>query len=348
MKKSLIIFGVLFLLTPLLFAVDGLNEFEFDDTIEQVQETAMGKCTIGQVHKSTRWGWKTFLDCNGYKFKKGVNVYLLFEFADGNLTRIYAVSKKIDDYLSFRYPHQYYNYLLPMKNVNSQHGSSNLADQLIYMDKVHQLGDQYIYTTFFHKGKWEWEFRYERSNHKKVEKRFKVEQLEDEQEKGVRKWNSFTFDDTYDRVQKEIEGLCSETKITSDLDTKKYIDCLDFTFIGEKVKIRFGFIQLKLVKVELELKRKWYGILLPILKKKYDFPYTELKENRLYYPYIEFPDKNVKLFHRLENNSETVFVSLRYLKEGVEDTDQYKNIEKPKKKVFKKIKSREEKIMDNI
>jgi len=348
MKRLQLTLLIIFLLAPLLYAFGGLDDFDFNDTIEKIQETASGKCTLGKLQKSTRWQWKAFLDCSDYKFKKNVSVYLLFEFADGNLTRIYAVSKKIDNYLSFRYPHDYYDHLLPLKQSNFNHHDGNLADQLIYQDKVHKLEKQYVYTTYFHEGKWEWEFRYERPNHKKMEKRFKEKQLDHEKQKGVKKWNSFSFDDSYDQVKKEIEGLCSATRITSDLDTKKYIDCLDFSFLGEKIKVRFGFVELKLVKIELVLKRKWYAILLPILKKKYDFPYIELKENQRYYPYIEFPDKNIKLLHRLGDQSDAVLVSLKYLKGGVEDTDQYKNVEKPKKKVFKKIKSREEKIMDNI
>ena len=164
MNKFILIFLVFFLLVSNTFAADGYSVFDFGDSLETTLNKGKELCRFGEMKKDTRWLWKSYLDCSGFRFKRGTYVKLFFHFSDDHLVKIYVVSKVIKDYFLIRYPE--HNYLVPLMEKKPSKRMKNLADDLIFRDKVHVLGKEYRYLTFFYKGGWEWEYLYEKPRNK--------------------------------------------------------------------------------------------------------------------------------------------------------------------------------------
>ncbi|MCP4757221.1 MAG: hypothetical protein GY866_40680 [Proteobacteria bacterium] len=345
--KRIVVLSVLFMLVISKgFAVDGFRDFEFGDTSDTVFEKGSKLCRFGKLKSDTRWPWKSYLSCSDFVFKKKVKATLYFQFSDDDLARIYVVSKDIDNYFLIR--HSRKDRLLPLSRPKSRRSVENLADDLIVQDQVHVLENEYRYTTFFHEGTWEWEFVYADTDAIRKDRIKEQEQLEEEVDKGVKGWRKFVFDDSDETIKEKLEGICSQTKLFSGIQARKNIYCSSFPFMEKKIDVLFGFVEDKLVKIELKLQLDWYKRLLPLLKKKYGQPYTELPDNKFYFPYIEFPEDNILMSHKVEELSpDKVWVSLKYLNAGFID-DLELGVEKKTKKKLRKKKSTSEKLMDNI
>lgn len=318
--RILSLFIVFLSLCSMALAADGFREFEFGDRIEEVRENGAKLCRFGEYQKDTRWLWRSKIDCTGYPFSKEVQARLFFFFSKDVLARIFVVSKDIDNYFLKRYPD--HSYLVPLEPPSDKSRSMNLADKLLVRDKVHQLGNEYRYTTFFHNGKWEWEYMYERPGYQNSENALKEDQLEEEAEEGVTGWSKFNFGETAEQIKQKIEGMCSSIAVDLDIQRNEILTCRDFSFLNQRIPLAFYFLQNELVKIELQLEKDWYSRLRTELKKKYGLPYKELTENDLYFPYIEFPKAGIALVHkRDENDPENIFILLKYLREGYQDKD---------------------------
>ncbi len=344
--KRLVWCTILLLSINSAFAADGFREFKFGESLDSIQKTGRKLCRFGKVEKHTRWTWITRIDCTDYQFKGNVKARLFFEFSDDELVKVFAVSRNIQNYLLLR--HSEYNYRLPLKSDLHKSSSSNLADVLLLKDKVHQLGDEYRYTTFYYQGKWEWEYLYEKKGNRDDQRRRKEDQLAEEEEGGVAGWDKFKFDESEEVIKDKLEGMCSKiTAVSGDeVDT---VSCDDFTFLGKKVSVSFLFDDAGLVKIELKLTSDRYAELLPLLKRKYGLPFLELYENNIYFPSIEFPMANVVLAYKRDNGEdENVWLTLKYMKQGYEDRDQTTIWQKLKSEPGRVPRSKLEKIMDSI
>ena len=346
--KLLIWIVCLILSTVTATAADGFKEFEFGDSVQTTINKGEDLCRFGKEQKNTRWSWISEIECTDYLFNGNIKVKLYFQFADDELVKIYVVSRNIKNYFLIRKPD--HNYLVPRSSKDSRKNLANLADQLLFKDKVHQLGDEYRYTTFFFDGQWEWEYYYVNKGYEKSEKDRKNDLLEDESEGGVKGWKKFNFGDQTSVIKEKLQGMCSSLQVTSGQENSEMLLCQDFLFLDKKIVVLFLFQSAELVKIELLLTPDWYETLLPLLKKKYGTPYSELTENRLYYPYIEFPKANIVLnFKRSDNSQTEINLVLKYLKEGYQDEDLFKlqeekKVESPKTKEQGKT----EKILESI
>jgi hypothetical protein len=328
------------------FAADGFREFDFGESPDEIQKVGRAHCSFGKIEKHTRWEWIKRVDCKGYRFKGKTKARLFFEFSDDELVKVFVVSRVIKDYFLIRYPE--FNYRLPLKSPSNHSSISNLADKLILKDKVHRLGDEYRYTTFHYAGKWEWEYMYERKGNPDDERRRRIELLEDEEESGVGGWDKFKFKETEEAIKDKLAGMCSNIKVLSGSDLGS-VTCDDFTFLEKKIGLLFFFDDEGLVKIELKLTPDWYPKLLPLLKRKYGLPFLELKENELFFPAIEFPKANVALAHKKDGAvSKDVWLALKYIRQGYEDTDQTTIRQKLKSKPDRAPRSKSEKILDSI
>ncbi len=338
-------FSVLF--SGILSAANGFREFEFGDSSKEVMDSGSGICRFGELEKHTRWNWRSQLDCNGYLFKENTRTRLIFQFSDDELVKIYVVSRYIKDYFLIRNPE--YNYLLPLNPAESNSSSNNLADRLLLKDKVHYLGKEYRYTTFFYQGKWEWEYLYEKKGNKRDDKDRKEEQLEEEMEGAGIGWSKFKFDESESEIKMKLEGMCSSISVLSGGGDDQLLKCNDYVFLDKKIAVLFYFKESGLMKIELKLTQEWYNILLESLKRKYGFPYLEVGKNDHYYQSIEFPKANVILAYKRDidvNNS--VWLSLKYVKEGYVDEDQFR-VQQRKKAVPERLKkTKKERILDSI
>ncbi len=343
--KLFFIFSLTLLLFINVFAVDGFREFAFGDDTKTVMEKGRRLCRFGEVQKDTRWKWKTYLSCTSYQFKKETRVKLFFHFSDDKLVKIYVVSKDIDNYFLIRYPE--HNYLVPLIDPKLKKRTANLVDKLVLQDKVHTLGKEYQYTTFFYQGKWEWEYLYEDPRNKKRELKKREVQLKEEAEGGVKGWKKFNFNESDETIKEKLKGMCSSISVFSVGQDKENLICHEFTFTEKKIDLIFLFYNAGLVKIELKLEQEWYQKLLPLLKRKYGKPYVELTQNMLYFPYIEFTKANVVLsYKRNESKNRESWVSLKYLREGYLDGST--PLDNLKLKFDRDGKSEAEEILDNI
>ncbi len=328
------------------FAADGFREFKFGESPETIQEVGLKLCRFGKVTQHTRWEWIKRLDCTGYKFKGAIKARLFFEFSEDELVKIYVVSKHIEDYFLIRDPE--FNYRVTLKPALKKSGSTNLVDNLLFKDKVHRLGDEYRYTTFFYQGNWEWEYMYERKGNRDDERRRRTDLLDDEEESGVSGWDKFDFGEVEADIKSKLEGMCSNISVTSngDLDS---ITCDDFVFSGEKIRVIFLLDQAGLGKIELQLTSEWYAKLLPLLKRKYGLPFLELKKNNYYYPAIEFPKANVVMAYKRDNSdAQQVWLTLKYMRQDYEDKDQTNFRKKAKDGPDAIPRTKSEQLMDSI
>ncbi|MBU2515622.1 hypothetical protein KJ966_30260 [bacterium] len=341
------VFSILF--SGVLSAANGFREFQFGDSYKEVMDSGKELCKFGELEKHTRWNWKSELDCKGYLFKENTRTRLIFQFSDDELVKIFVVSKDIKDYFLIRNPE--YNYLLPLKPSTLNPTSTNLADKLLFKDKVHYLGDEYRYTTFFHKGEWEWEYLYEKKGNQRDDIRRKEKQLEEEMEGGVIGWSKFKFDEPESEIKMKLEGMCSSISVLSGGGVDQLLQCNDYVFLDKKIAVLFFFKESGLMKIELKLTGEWYDLLLESLKRKYGFPYLELDKNDYYYRSIEFPKANVILAYKSgENGNDSVWLSLKYVKEGCEDEDQVQiqMRQKGKTKPEELKKTKTERVLDSI
>ncbi len=347
MKNVLVVTVLILFFSSSSFAVSGFREFKFGDSVETVKKKGEKLCRFGKATKDTRWFWKFHIECSDFKFKRGIKTKLFFQFSEDELVRIRVVSKDIEDYLLVRHPR--FRYLVPLPRDESLNTAVNLADELMIKDKVHLIDKGYRYTTFFHDGAWEWEFTYELADFQEEENTREQDQLEEEEEKGLPGWKKFNFSDSHETIKEKVEGLCSSSKTSIDAHGSRVLICHDFHFMDEKIDLLFIFESGMLVKMELRLEKKWYEVLLPMLKQKYGQPFVELGKNKLYFPYIEFPKVGIVLSHRVEESSnKTVWISLKYLKEGYIDSDVLVGDDQAPKTEEKKKKGRSEEIMDSI
>ncbi len=330
-----------------LYGADGFREFSFGDSPDEIMNAGQEVCRFSDLEKHTRWEWKSHLTCRNYPFTKKKKAYLAFEFIEEELVKIWILSKEIKEFFLIRYPE--YSYLTPLKKPDTKGELLNLKDRLLKKDKVHRLGKEYRYTTFFYKGKWEWEYYYEKKGNPKDEQRLIRNQLEKELEAGVVGWNKFKFDDSETETKRNLEGMCSNITVVTGGNNDQQLQCDGFVFLDKKVTIFFNFVATGLVKIELKLTEDWYDSLLNSLKRKYGLPYLELTKNSYYYPSLEFPKDNVVLaFKYYSNESSEASLSLKYLKEGYIDKDQVQTKRKIKGKETPIKKTKSEKLLDSI
>jgi len=330
-------------------AVEGFKNFRFGDSYRVVSEKGQGQCEFAKPVKDSRWTWLTAVECQNFFFKEGVRVKLYFLFSDDRLIQINVVSRDIPNYPLIRQVGRHYDYLLPIAKAKAEKPISNLADKLIFQDQVHLLEPGHRYTTFFYQGTWEWEFWLADVDALARNQERERETIEEEQQKGLKGWNRFIFGDSADIIKEKLEGLCSETRISSDLDQRKTILCKQFPFVEVKIEAHFFLVQDELVKIELRFPAEWYEALRDQLKRKYGLPYRELEENGIYYPYIEFPEKNVLLLHYWGSPDRTAIgVTLIYYREGFKDFGLTESVGKGVEEPFKRPKSTADKILENL
>lgn len=325
-------------------AADGFREFNFGDSLASTQKKGEGLCRFGEEKQNTRWTWISETECIDYSFKGKIKVKLLFQFADDELVKIFVISKDIKDYIEFRYSN--YNYLVPILDSENK-ANTNMSEQRLIQDKVHQLGDEYRYTTFFHNGKWEWEYYYEKKGYRRQELTRREKQLEKENELGVEGWKKFKFGDNTSTLKDKLEGMCSSLEVVSGDDLSEMLTCKEFSFLNQKIDVLFLFQSDALAKIELILDQSMYQTLLPLMKKKYGAPYLELVKNQRYHPYIEFPASNVVLVHKKRDGK--VATALKYLRTGYKDADRFKAKTKDKNRSSDlPKKGKTEMILDSI
>lgn len=344
MKGLLIFLTLLFLSQGSLFAVNGFREFRFGYSPKRVQEEGKKRCTFGKYQQDTRWNWKSTLECSNYRYK-GIKTVLYFEFIDDELSRIIVLSRKIPHYSILRRPEEML--LKPMRSQKGSHGK-NLADILMFEDKSHQMEPGLTMTQFFYSGNWEWELEYKVDNYQSIVRRKNKAQLDEETEQGVKGWNLFKFDDSLETVQTNLKGFCKNTKIVASLRSpnRKDLFCYEYNFQGDAITIRFSFQTGKLVRINLQFPKKWYSILLPLLKRKYSYPYREVPENPYYLPFIYFPKMNIVLFtHQQDQKTGKALVTLRYQKEGFVG---FKKIKRKKRVIQKKKIPRQKTLEENV
>ena len=210
----------------------------------------------------------------------------------------------------------------------------------------------YKYINFLHDGSWQWEFVYEDIQFLQEDIEKQENQLAEEADKGLTNWNDFLFDEDDQAIEKKLEGFCSARKTIAALNTRKVIHCSDFKFMNAKIDVFFGFESDGLVSIELNFEPKWYETLLPLLKKKYGdpgSPYSELKKNDSYYPYIEFQEKNILLIHKvgLPPKNE-VSVSLFYYKEGYLEKKELQGDAGKEKTPNEKVREKTKQLLDSL
>lgn len=346
-KQGLMVLMACLLCIHTLQAADGFREFQFGDSPAVVERISRGLCQYGGTIANTRWHWKSRAVCRDYRFKEDTTATLYFFFSEDELTRIHVVSRYIPDYLLLR--HSNYQYLTPKTPpAGESQTSSNLADRLLYKDNIHQLGDEYRYITFFHEGRWEWEYIFELKGHAEAEAKRKKEVLEEEAEAGIAGWNQFNFNESQSAVKEKLEGVCSQMEINpgTRIDT---LWCKEYPFLEEKIDLFLIFASGGLSMIELRLSTEWYETLVPLLKKKYGMPYRELKDNDIYYPSIEFPKANVAMIYkRSSDQKDGLFVVLKYLKRGFEDVDLRWKKGKAPGKEDEQARGEKQRILDSI
>lgn len=334
-------------LSSVAIAADGFRVFEFGDDVETVLTKGQSLCRFDEVYKDTRWPWKSYVECRGFDFKDGILVKLYFDFTDMNLVKILVVSKDIPEYKLLR--NGDHKYLVPLAQRSDPSSLKNVADRLILRDKVHKLKGEFKYTTFFYNGNWEWEYQFEKPGNEEEEKSRKQEQQEDEKEKGLTGWTKFEFGDSNEKTKQKLEGMCTAIKVISGKQNTEVVRCSDFVFLKNKVTAQFTHQDSKLVKVELLLNSDWYDRLLPLLKKKYGFPYIEVAKSKIYHPYIEFPRVNVVMSHKPDPSLEKpIWVSLVYLQDGYDDVEIEETQSKGKTSPIDEKQSALEEIIDSI
>jgi len=309
------IFLICFLITSPLFAVEGFKVFEFGDNHSEVQEAGNKYCRFSELLHDSRWAWKSYINCKGYRYK-GTKTQIFFEFVEDELVKITVVSKVIPNYFLIRSPKLI---IKTPKDRKKRKKQVNLADELMLEDKVHVFDQTRKLVYFFYQKKWEWELSFFNPKYHKHAKQREEKQLKSEVEQGLAEWKGFAFEDPLQMTKEKLEGLCSSTKTLPLGSKQKILQCFDFSFSGEEVRVEFLFTELTLQRIEVLLGKKWYAKLLEPLKKKYGTPYRELGENPIYYPYLHFPKKNILLAHRYsKKKKEPLIVFLRYIKEGYE------------------------------
>jgi len=347
MKNVLFWLFLICLLGSKVLAVDGFNEFQFGDKPDTVIESGTKKCDFGRITVDSRWIWKSYLSCKNYDFKEGIKATIHFEFSNDELRRIYVVSVDMKDYFLIRYPR--YDFLIPIQRDVEKKPLINLADELMVKDKVHKIDKGYKYITFFHKNSWQWEFVFEDYRYIKKDLGKEEDQLEEEAEKGLPNWNDFLFDDDDETIKKKLEGFCSSTKTVAALNKRKVIHCSEFPFMEKKIEVLFSFVNNKLINVELQFEPSWYENLLPLLKRKYGRPYSELEKNNHFYPYIDFPEKNILLIHRIPTTlKKEAVVALIYYKEGYLDKKELLGEIGKEKTPGDKTRQRSNQLLDSI
>ncbi|MCP4295765.1 MAG: hypothetical protein GY786_09180 [Proteobacteria bacterium] len=342
-KKAIILITFLFVCLVPGYSVTGFSIFSFGDSPTEISRKGEPFCTFDPVKKDTRWFWKSYLVCTDYNYK-GVHTKLFFEFFDEELVKIYVVSRDIKDYFLIRHPQE--GFLVPLEIGNKASKGSNLADELIFKDKEYLVAPGQKLTHFFFDKKWEWEVSFEDSDYERTNLNNMESQLEDEQEKGLDVWNNFKFDTPVEEIKSQLQSQCSkvEMQISTNVVGRRNFICLEYLFIQQKVQVIFSFMEDKLVQIKLLLPYENYDTYSPLLKKKYGMPYTELEKNKIYHPFIDFPQKGVTLAH---NPLDPKHIYLRYQKEGFVDKDELMQVEE-KKKALKNTKSKDEVILDNL
>jgi hypothetical protein len=329
-------------------ATEGFRVFHFGDSYQTVIGKGESLCEFGPLQQDSRWFWKTTVTCNGFDFKDGVRVNLYLDFSDDRLVRVVVVSGDIADYQLVRRAQERYRYLLPINPGFKHKPLINLADRLVLEDQVHQLGPGQRYITFHHQGSWEWEFIYEDIEALTRDQVRERRILENEAGQGLAGWNRFVFGDSSETIQIKLEGLCTDMRFSAGLTRTKSLFCRQFPFVEIRLEAVFHFLEDELVNIELQFPSEWYPILLNELKQKYRQPYLELTENKYYYPYIEFPAKNVILHHFSDPGEDNrIGVALKYHQEGsVEVGETVESV--PPGPIFKKPLTQQGKIRDNL
>ena len=119
--------------------------------------------------------------------------------------------------------------------------------------------------------------------------------------------------------------------------------------MNNKIDVLFSFDNNLLINIELQFELNWYETLLPLLKRKYGLPYSELEKNDYYYPYIDFPEKNILLIHRITSSPEKkVLVALIYYKEGFLDKRDLRGEIGKEKTPDEKQRERSNQILDTL
>lgn len=218
---------------------DGFREFDFGDDYETLRNKSRGLCRISALQNDTRWPWISRADCRNYRFGGSAQARLIFFLSEEELAQVYVISKDIENYFLIR-PNEL-NYLIPKNPRDSRSKTMNLADRLLFKDKVHQLGDEYRYTNFYYNGNWEWEYFYELKGFAEDEKRRRRRQLEEEMEGGVEGWSKFRFDESETEIKEKLEGMCTEIKVTSGTGGEELINCFGYEFLDRTIQVRFFF-----------------------------------------------------------------------------------------------------------
>ncbi|PCI30421.1 MAG: hypothetical protein COB67_01885 [SAR324 cluster bacterium] len=342
-KRTLLLFFSLLYNFSNLHALSGFLDFKFGDNPGEIQSIGSKYCQFNQLNQDTRWFWKSTLNCTGFSFK-GVNTNLYFEFFDDELVKVIILSKEIPNYFLIRQRDR--ALLIPMRPVTGKNQVRNLADDLIFRDQVHQMDTGQKLTQFFYKRSWEWEMIFEDSDYQEINQEKMEDQLDEEEEAGLKGWKEFKFDTPLAKIRKQLEGLCNrlQIEVSAEVIGRKNLRCYEFPFIGQKVTMLFSFTDDKMAQIKFLFPASYYQKLLPLLKRKYGIPYTELDQNELYYPYIKFPKVWVTLAHAPQKPQQ---VYLRYQKEGFRDTEEAKMIQ-AQQKPTKKIKTNEEVLLDNL
>ncbi len=342
-KKAIILTTFLFLFPVPGYSATGFSIFSFGDSPTEIKSNGNPFCTFNSLKKDTRWFWKSYLYCTDYNYK-GVHTKLFFEFFDDELVKIYVVSKDIKDYFLVRHPQE--GFLIPLEKGDKTSKASNLADDLIFRDKEYLVAPGQKLSHFFFDNKWEWEISFEDSDYESTNSDKMESQLEDEQEKGLDGWNNFKFDTPLEEIKSLLQSQCSkiEMQISPNVVGRRNFICSEYLFIQQKIQVIFSFVEDKLVQIKLLFPYENYDTYSPLLKKKYGVPYTELEKNKIYHPFIDFPQTGVTLAH---DPLDPKHIYLRYQKEGFVDKDELMQVEK-KKKALKKSKSKDEVIIDNL
>lgn len=323
----------------------GFDVFHFDDAPDEVMDSGKNRCSFDRLQMDTRWPWKSYLSCTDYDFK-GVKTKLYFEFNNNELQAVYVVSIDIADYRLIKHLKPKH---LVAKNKGSKKLSSNLADQLIFQDKVYVFDKGKQRTDFFYNGKWEWELKF--SDLYQIESDLDRQKslLKNEEDGAVTEWKNYSFGEKPDITKSKLEGFCEKLEASTfeGSDGNKLFVCKGYPFVEQKIQVRFLFFKDALVKIELDLDPKWYETLLPQLKTKYGKPYIELYQSRLFYSFIEFPKFNVVMRHKIDPQSQGLRVYLEYSSQEFMNSNLPSRNIKPDNKLKRK-KTQLEKIQDNI
>jgi len=306
------------------------NQFEFEDSLETIKSKYKGQCIFTKEYEDSQWLWIKRLECKNYQYKR-VNTKLIFEFSSNKLVRVHIVSIDINNFFLIRNRN---NLLVSKTGVQFPNKIKGYSKSLL-KDRVHHYGNNETLSYFYYNNNWEWELVFEDSDYMKDEQQKQEEQVEGYQEKGLKGWANFKFDDSVNKVKENLEGLCTRLGIDNKkyLSGKKIMTCKQFPFAKKKIDLNLVFKDIKFVEAELHLKASDYDILLPLLKKKYGKPFQEAINTIDHYPFIYFAKLNILMTFqdKSEQDSEKQLI-LKYSKEGYFDDSKPVPVIQPKKK----------------